>query len=75
MHDTTAMRLTRDFDSAYARRFSAVILEESKAFNASTVAHYRYAGKLIDTPNVGITRVADEATRPNYLWIRDTVLK
>lgn len=73
MHDTTARRLARDFDSAYATGFSAVILEESKAFDANSVKGYRFGGKLIERPNVGITRVADEATRPNLLWLRDTI--
>jgi hypothetical protein len=72
MNDSTADRLARDFDAAYASQFTAVILDESKAFGAIPVKGYRFTGHLIETPNVGITRVADEATRPNLLWVRDT---
>lgn len=71
MNDSTARRLARDFDSAYTNRFSAVVLEESKTLDAVAPKHYQYIGKLIDVPNVGLTRVASDATRPNGLWIRD----
>jgi hypothetical protein len=70
--DSTAERLARDLDSAYAHRFSAVLLEESKTLDAVPPVGYRYGGKLIETPNVGLTRVASDATRPNSLWLRDT---
>jgi hypothetical protein len=72
MKDSTASRLSRDFDSAYAHRFSAVIFDESSAFTAATLKGYWNGGKLIGTPNVGLTRVGDEGTRPNLLWIHDT---
>jgi len=70
MHDTTAARLQAEFDSAYAQhRFSAIIMEESDAFRTDSIAHYTYAGRMLAEPNVGLTRVADGATRPEFVFV------
>ena len=70
MHDTTSKRLQAEFDSAYAQhRFSAIIMEESDAFRTDSIAHYTYAGRMIAEPNVGLSRVADQATRPEFVFV------
>ncbi len=70
VHDTTSARLQADLDSAFARhRFSAVIMEESDAFRLDSVSHYTYVGRMIDEPNVYLTRVGDMATRPEFIFI------
>ena len=70
MHDTTAARLQSDLDSAYARhRFAAVILDESTVFSRDSVEHYTYSRRMIAEPNIYLTRVASEVTRPEYLFI------
>ncbi len=70
MHDTTAARLQAEFDSAYAQhRFSAIIMEESPFFRVDSIAHYTYAGRMLAEPNVGLTRVADGATRPEFIFV------
>ncbi len=69
MHDTTARRLQSDFDSAFAQqRFSAIIMEESPDFRVDSVAHYTYVGRMLAEPNVMLTRVADDATRPEFIF-------
>lgn len=70
MHDTTARRLQADYDSAFAQhRFAAIIMEESKAFHVDSVAHYTYAGRMLQEPNVMLTRVAGDATRPEFIFL------
>jgi hypothetical protein len=70
VHDTTSARLQADLDSAFAHhRFSAVIMEESDAFRLDSVAHYTLAGRMIDEPNVYLTRVGDMATRPEFVFV------
>ena len=72
MHDTTAARLESEFDSAYAQhRFSAIIMEESDAFRADSIAHYTFAGRMLAEPNVDLTRVADRSTRPELCLYRN----
>ena len=69
-HDTTAARLQRDLDSAFARhRFSAVIMEESALIHCDSVAHYSLAGRMLREPNVFLTRFGPEATRPQYIFV------
>jgi 4-amino-4-deoxy-L-arabinose transferase-like glycosyltransferase len=70
MHDTTASRLQADMDTALARhKFSAVILEESSVFPLDSVAHYAYTRRMLAEPNVYLTRVASEATRPEFVFL------
>ena len=70
MHDTTAHRLQADFDSAFAQhKFSAIIMEESKQFQLDSIAHYTYAGRMLSEPNVMLTRVAGDATRPEFIFV------
>jgi hypothetical protein len=70
VHDTTARRLQADFDSAMARhRFSAVIEEECRDIPCDSVVHYTYAGKMMEEPNVMLTRFSSEATRPEFLFV------
>jgi hypothetical protein len=70
VHDSTARRLQADYDSAYVQhRFSAIILEESEAFGRDSVQHYRSDGVMLDEPNVYLTRVADKATRPQFIFV------
>jgi hypothetical protein len=68
-HDTTAARLQRDMDSAYARhQFVAIIMEESTVFPADSVAHYTYSRRIISEPNTFLTRIAGKSTRPEFLY-------
>ena len=70
MHDTTARRLEAEYDSAYAQhRFSAIIMEESNQFRVDSIAHYTYAGRMLREPNVMLTRVASDATRPEFIFV------
>ena len=70
VHDTTAHRLQADFDSAMARhRFSAVIMEECRDIPCDSVAHYTLQGRMIQEPNVMLTRFASEATRPEFVFV------
>jgi 4-amino-4-deoxy-L-arabinose transferase-like glycosyltransferase len=70
MHDTTAARLQAEFDSAYSQhRFSAIIMEESDIFRTDSIAHYTYSHRMLVEPNVGLTRVADGATRPEFVFV------
>jgi hypothetical protein len=71
MHDITAARLQAEFDSAYAQhRFSAIILEESDTFQRDTaVQHYAFSRRMLAEPNVYLTRVADGATRSEYVFV------
>jgi 4-amino-4-deoxy-L-arabinose transferase-like glycosyltransferase len=70
LQDTTAKRLQRDLDSAFARhRFSAVIMEENPMVPVDSVAHYTLAGRMLDEPNVFLTRFGPSATRPQYIYL------
>ncbi len=71
MHDTTARRLQANFDTALAHhRFSAVILEEAPLFTREAApAHYTFARTMLVEPNVYLTRVRDEATRPQFVFV------
>ncbi|HZK75589.1 MAG TPA: glycosyltransferase family 39 protein [Candidatus Kapabacteria bacterium] len=70
MHDTAAARLQANFDSAYSQhRFSAIIMEESDAFHTDSIAHYTFSGRMLAEPNVNLTRVADQATRPEFVFV------
>ena len=70
VHDTTARRLQADFDSAMARhRFSAVIMEECQDIPCDSVAHYTLVGRMIQEPNVMLTRFSSDATRPEFVFV------
>jgi len=70
VHDSTSRRLQADYDSAYSQhRYSAIILEESEVFGRDSVAHYTQEGRMLDEPNVYLTRVADKATRPQFIFV------
>ena len=70
MHDTTAARLQADFDTALTRhKFSAVIMDGSPLFGNDSVAHYTFSRRMLSEPNVYLTRVRDEGTRPEFLFI------
>jgi len=70
MHDTTAARIEGEFDSSYVQhRFSAIVMEESPAFRVDSIAHYTLAGRMLSEPNINLSRVADGATRPEFVFV------
>ncbi len=70
MQDATAARLHSEFDSAYANhRFSAIIMEESDIFRTDSVQDYLLDGRMLQEPNVYLTRVADGVTRPEFIFV------
>jgi 4-amino-4-deoxy-L-arabinose transferase-like glycosyltransferase len=70
MQDTTAARLQREIDSAYSlHRFTAIILDQDLSFPPDSIPHYTLQGTIFRTPNVFLSRLGDEATRPQYLYV------
>ena len=70
IQDTTSTRLQREIDSAYStHHFAAIILDEDHSFPPDSIPYYSLRGKIFQTPNVFISRLADEATRPQYIYL------
>ena len=70
VQDTSATRLQREIDSAYREhRFTVIILDQDLSFPPDSIPHYTPRGTIFRTPNVFLSRLGDEATRPQYLFV------
>jgi hypothetical protein len=68
--DSASAVLQRQVDSAYGyHRFSAIIVDQDHSFPPDSIPHYTMSGKIFQTPNVFLSRLGDEGTRPQYLYL------
>jgi hypothetical protein len=67
--DSASVALQRELDSAYsAHRFSEIITDQDHSFPPDSIPHYTMSGKIFQTPNVFLSRLGDEGTRPQYVY-------
>jgi 4-amino-4-deoxy-L-arabinose transferase-like glycosyltransferase len=69
-HDANARELAASFDSAFLQhRFAQVIFDENKITLPDSVPGYTLGGKIFTTPHIFLSRLSDEGTRPQFIYL------
>jgi hypothetical protein len=69
-HDENARELAAGFDSAFMQhRFAQVVLDENKITPPDSVPGYTLHGKIFTTPHIFLSRLSDEGTRPQFVYV------